>query len=96
MTGFANITAINMTGGFTRRDSTIMATDATAHHFIMINVRIGNGRPRCRSGLMTGITGIGGIDMSGTFSASDNTIMTADAGSNHLCVIYCRIIDGYP
>ena len=87
MAGFADIGGVNMIRGFARSYRAVMTTDTGAHDFVVIYVGIGYRCPGGRTGCMAGFTRVAGINVCCTTAAGDDSVVTTDAGSNHLRVI---------
>ena len=96
MTGIALVCRINMRSGLTGCGHAIVTTDAGTNQLGMIYCRRLHRVPGSRSGRMAGITLIGTLNMIGPFTGCHNTIMTTDACTNDLGMIYTSDRDGYP
>ena len=86
MTRFANVRGVDVT----RRQTMTTCTRAGTEHFGMIN------RDHRYPGgaVMTGFTNVGGVNVRRTLTDGGDTIVTTDAGTIDLCMVYRR--HGYP
>ena len=71
MTGFTDVSGVDMRSTLARSNHTIMTTDTAADNLRMIHGTGCNRNPGSRSRLVTGITHIGGIDMIKTFTTGN-------------------------
>lgn len=69
------------------RRGIIMAGHAGADHLIMVNILRRYRNPGRRTGLVTGRTVVGGINMSAAFAGGAITIMATDTGTKDLRMI---------
>ena len=96
MTGIAIIRRSDMRCAFTGCDRSIMAANTTTRNFIVIYVGRRDRLPWCWPDGMTGIAIIRRSDMRCPFTAGDGSIVTTDAGTDDLRVIYCSWLNGCP
>ena len=96
MTGIAVIGGIYVISAFTRSNHSIMTADTGTDDLVVINGAAIYRRPWCRSWLVTGITGIGAIDMIHALTRRHQTIVTTDTGAIHLRMVHHVSGDGRP
>lgn len=96
MAGIAYICTVNVTSRFTGCSRSIVATNTGANDITVVYCTIGHWSPRSRSRLMTGIAGVGRIDMTSTLSTGSSAIVTTKAGTDDFVVIYCCCGNGCP
>lgn len=89
MTGLAAIGGVNMIQSFTAGGRTVVTTDTSSNHLCVIYVSGYYRYPGCRARRMTGIALIATVDVAGSHPACYHTIMTTDAGTIDLSMIYC-------
>jgi len=81
----------NVGRSFTGGNYIIVTTGAHTQNFRMVHTTLRNRRPWRGCWRMAGFTYIGGINVIGTFSRSDHTIMTTETGTNNLSMIHRTI-----
>ena len=73
-----------------------MTANTGANDLVVINGAAIYRRPRRRSWLVTGITGIGAVDMIHALTRCHHTIVTTDTGAIHLRMVHHVSGDGRP
>jgi hypothetical protein len=96
MAGVTSIRSTDMRRRFTAGNGSVMATDARANHLIVVNCAGLYGRPGSGTGLMTGITGIGAVNMIGRFAAGYRAIVATGARAQHFIMIHGAGYHGRP
>ena len=96
MAGITFFGGVEMVCVFAGGDGAIMATGANANDFIVIYIGRRDRLPGGWSDGMTGIAIIRRSDMRCPFTAGDGSIVTTDAGTDDLRVIYCNWLNGCP
>jgi len=74
----------------------VMTTTAGTNDITVINSTGSHRRPGCWSRLMTGITGVGGIDVAGTLATGDGSIVTTETGTDDFVVVNRRCSNRCP
>ncbi len=89
MASVAGVAAINMGWTFALRNHTIVATGASANDMSMIYSIVGHWSPWCRPRLVTGVTGVGAVNVVGRLATGQRTVMTTGADTQNLRMINC-------
>ena len=96
MAGITGVGAVNVTTGFTARNCSVVTTRTRTDDMTVINSAGLNWSPRCRSRLVTGITGVGAINVACGFTGCHAAVMTARTDADDLCMIDTRTGNGRP
>ena len=90
MTGIAGICCVDMIARLTGCGCTIMTTKAGTDHFVMVDRTTLYRCPACREDLVTGVAGIGGIDVTTALAAGRCSVVAGKAIIHKTRVVYRR------
>lgn len=88
VTGVARLRGINVACGFPAGNNPVVAACAGTYHVTMIHGTRLYGRPRRGSWLMTGIAGVGGIDVRSTLAGCNSAIVATGTNAGDLRMIH--------
>ena len=88
MTAVTVVRGIRMVTGFALGNTVVVTAGAGTNNLCMVNIARLYRRKGCRARIMTGITGVGAVNMVAWFTNRCCSIVTTETGTNDLCMIH--------